>query len=354
MRVLNRHELSFMETLIKSDQKTTMGLVHNLLKKYYDNVELTLDYIYAEGDIPIALAAHMDTVFEKDTLYSQRELFYDRVKNTMWCDKGAGFDDKAGIYAIFQILKSGLKPHVIFTTDEEKGCIGATALATLRQPFKDLKYIIQLDRRGVNDCVFYDCDNPEFVKYVETFGFTEAIGSFTDISDICPAWKVAGVNLSVGYNCEHTTSETLYVPALLNTIDRVKKMLSEAVIPAFEYIPSKYSYGSYFGPYSDYYGYGPGYCDDYPGWDEDPYAGYPKDPQDKVFCEFCGTEISAEDAIPFQDKNGRYRFCCSDCIEGNVSWCELCNDAFEIDPSAPDKELCPMCYKEVMDEAGVY
>ena len=338
MKILDRRDVDFMETLIKSNEKTTMGLVDKLLKKYYDKVELTFDYIYAEGDIPIALVAHMDTVFEKDALYAQREVYYDRTKNTMWCDKGGGFDDKAGIFAIFQILKSGLKPHVIFTTDEECGGLGAAALSAIPMPFKELKYIIQLDRRGINDCVFYDCDNSAFTKYVESFGFDEAIGSFSDISTLCPAWKVAGVNLSVGYNNEHTVSETLYVPALLATIEKVKHMLQETIIPNFEYIPSKYSYWDY--PY--------GYNFDYPGWDEDSGSAFYADGSGQFYCEFCGQALQSDEVICYQDLNGVYKTCCVDCVKDHVNWCELCNDAFEIDPTNPDKELCPQCEKEML------
>ena len=33
--------------------------------------------------------------------------------------------------------------------------------------------MIELDRRGKNDCVFYDCYCPDFIEYVEQFGFEE-------------------------------------------------------------------------------------------------------------------------------------------------------------------------------------
>ena len=73
-------------------------------------------------------------------------------------------------------------------------------VSVLKEAPMKLNYIIQLDRRSSNDCVFYDCDNKEFTKYVESFGFLEGIGSFSDISVICLSWGIAGVNLSVGYD----------------------------------------------------------------------------------------------------------------------------------------------------------
>jgi hypothetical protein len=183
----------------------------------------TKEYIFAEGDIPIALVAHMDTVFENDI--GDKELFYDKEKNVMFSPQGAGFDDKAGIMAIIQIVRSGLRPHIIFTTDEECGAFGAEALAKLSCPFSDLRYIIQLDRRGSDDCVFYNCWNREFIDYIESFGFITNFGSFSDISFICPAWGIAGVNLSIGYYNEHTYCEFLHVGQMYNTISKIRKMI---------------------------------------------------------------------------------------------------------------------------------
>ena len=101
------------------------------LRKIYPTVLETKDYICAEGVIPIALVAHMDTVFFKPAT----TIYYDRQKNTMWSPMGLGADDRAGVFAIIQILQSGLRPHIIFTTDEEKGCLGAEALAKTECPF---------------------------------------------------------------------------------------------------------------------------------------------------------------------------------------------------------------------------
>ena len=102
----------------------------------------------------------MDTVFK----HPAREVFYDRQQNVIWSPDGLGADDRAGVFAIIQIIKKGLRPHIIFTTDEESGAWGATALSKEQCPFEDLRYVIELDRRGSNDCVFYDCENLEFTE----------------------------------------------------------------------------------------------------------------------------------------------------------------------------------------------
>lgn len=312
MKTLPKVNIRLMTTLIQNNQAYVKKLASHFLRSHYDEVKETKDYIYAIGDIPIALVAHMDTVFE-DVPGSARQLFYDKEKNVMFSPQGAGFDDKAGIYSIIQIVKSGLRPHVIFTTNEERGCLGASALASGPCPFKDLRYIIQLDRRHIDDCVFYDCDNPEFVKYVEEFGFIEHFGSFTDISVLCPAWGIAGVNLSVGYENEHTKHEILYVNAMLDTIEKVKKMLSETEIPKFKYIPLAYVWPASAG--SEIYQ-----------------------------CQECKLHFFKEEIFPTISRAGTIVAYCPDCMVSKINWCKKCGRPFE--PVAASDAHCVLCKEE--------
>lgn len=218
-------------------------LTKYLFSKGYRQIRHTDSYIMAEGDLPICLIAHMDTVFK----YVPDEFFYDAQKKVLWAPHGAGFDDRAGIYCILQILENGFKPSIIFTDKEESGGIGARKLVTdfPECPFIDCRALIELDRAYKNDAVFYECDNEHFEKYIEKFGFKLEWGTFTDISIIAPAWKIAAVNLSVGYEDEHTGSERLHCGWCDDTIKKVKKilinspnMLSYAYIP---YIPGAYA-----------------------------------------------------------------------------------------------------------------
>ena len=263
----------------------------------------------------------MDTVFKRPA----REVFYDRQKNVIWSPDGLGADDRAGVFAIIQIIKKGLRPHIIFTTDEESGAWGATALGKEDCPFEDLRYVIELDRRGANDCVFYDCENLEFTEYVESFGFVEAIGSFSDICMICEDWGIAGVNLSIGYRDEHSTSEVLFVGQMLNTIDRVVTMLTipKDEIPAFKYIPAPYASGWWYGQWASHH-------------------------YDNTHCFLCNQEFKNEDMIPVKMRNNLIKNFCIDCIVDNVSWCKVCGEAFE--PEEDDKMgLCNDCKCEIFN-----
>lgn len=317
MKLLKDNEYRTFEQLCGLTQNAIHATLAKYLRSKYSKVVSTKDYTYAVGDIPIALVAHMDTVFK----YPAKEIFYDRQKNVMWSPSGLGADDRAGVFAIIQIIKRGFRPHIILTTDEEIGARGASALARIDCPFEDLRYIIQLDRRGADDCVFYSCDNPDFIDYVEDFGFVEAIGSFSDISVICPNWGIAGVNLSIGYRDEHSTSEVLFVGQMINTIDKVCEMLQQKEIPSFKYIPLKFGYG----------------------W-------YKVDmPEDDKHCSNCRREFLPEELIPVKMLDGSIQYCCIDCISGRVDFCNCCGEAYEYE-SDPKKNfgLCEDCYYDAI------
>ena len=297
-------------------------MVSKFLNLKYKKVVETKDFIFAEGTIPIALVAHLDTVFEKDKYHKRNELFYDIKKGILWNPYGAGFDDKAGVFAILKIIQKGFRPHIIFTTDEELGGLGALDLVEKFEdcPFKKIKYIIELDRANEVDCVFYNCYNPKFIEYVESFGFIESWGSFSDIDVICQDWGIAGVNLSIGYKNEHTASETLNINALFKTIEKVIQMLKDVEnIEPFKYIRIPYENYSYYGYYGCY---------------EEPHF---------VTCDKCGQTFYNYETTPVKLLNGDTGHFCVDClVDMNVEWCRICDEAFERPPHSKEK-CCNDC-----------
>ena len=89
--------------------------------------------------------------------------------------------------------------------------------------------MIELDRKGSNDAVFYDCDNPEFTEWIETeTGYKKALGSFTDISKIMSVTKIAGVNFSCGYYNAHTLDEYIAIEDIINSAKTVVEIIKEA------------------------------------------------------------------------------------------------------------------------------
>ena len=121
MRYLTKKELNVLKKICSLTQPGLKVFMSQFLRKKYalDTVIETDDFICAKGDIPIALVAHMDTVFKK----LPENIYYDADQNVMWSPQGLGADDRAGVFAIISIINKGYRPHIILTTDEEIGGI---------------------------------------------------------------------------------------------------------------------------------------------------------------------------------------------------------------------------------------
>jgi len=313
-------EHTFETFCVLTEKELKKGIPIMLRKVGYKPV-IAKKYIYAEGNIPIALVAHMDIVKQEPP----KKLYYDQKKRVMWAGGHIlGADDRAGVAAIWEIIKDKTyKPHLIFTCEEETGAAGAIAVSNIDMPFYDLKYIIELDRQGKEDCVFYECDNPEFTDYVSDFGFVPDWGTFTDISVICPAWGVAGVNLSVGYQNEHTNYEMLDFNHLELTIDRVKHMLDKAnEAPRFKFIQS--AYPLYYRHYT--------------------YASSEEE------CSFCGKRGKHMEDILLS--NRVIALACPECLARHkeIKRCNFCGEYF----LAQDKNqtICSECQEDYMYVGG--
>ena len=226
-------------------------------------------YIMVKGEAPVMLVAHMDTVHK----YPVRDICASADGDILMSPQGIGGDDRCGVYALASCYeKSKVKPWLLFTCDEEIGGKGARAFAAdykrLPKALKDIKFLIEIDRRGSNDAVYYDCDNPDLEKYITSKGFETEWGSYSDICDIAPAMGVAAVNLSSGYYNAHTEHEYIVRSDLMNTINRVCSIIHDACkpdFPKYEFIEAVYQptvwnkWGSY-----DYHYYEDDYDDTIP------------------------------------------------------------------------------------------
>jgi len=185
-------------------------------------------FLYAPGSIPVLLVAHLDTVHQ----CAPEIICYSNDRRYIMSPQGIGGDDRAGVYMILQIIQQA-KCHVLFCEDEEIGGIGASKFIKSKIPLP-VYYIIEVDRQGDNDAVYYRCDNPEFTTFVDEFGFQSAHGSFSDISIIAPHYGIAAVNISSGYYNAHRTHEYIDMNAVQHNISRIVKMVNA------EYGPFKY------------------------------------------------------------------------------------------------------------------
>ena len=234
--------MKLLKQLLRKTQKELSQYLNEELKKYYDNVIYTEEYIAVKGTIPIVLVAHLDIVFS-DKYRKDILIVHDKEQQILWSPQGLGTDDRAGVFTILTLLEeTELRPHILFTTNEETEATGALAVANKsikEKLFGKVSYVIELDRQGFLEAVYYECNNPEFENYINNFGFNTEIGTFTDISIICPEWEVAGVNLSVGYYYEHSFAEHFYFDAWYHTYKRLIEMLKAETGKEWEYIPAE-------------------------------------------------------------------------------------------------------------------
>lgn len=208
-------------------------------------------FILVPGEAPIMLLAHLDTVHKEPV----REICETQNGNILMSPQGIGGDDRCGVYALVTArARSEVKPWLLFTCDEETGGHGASAFCDsykegkLPAELSELKMLIEIDRKGSKDAVYYDCANDDFEKYITSKGFETEFGSFSDISYVAPELGVAAVNLSSGYYNAHTLHEYINRKQLNNTVNKVLGIIEDVCSPNFpkyEYVeaPRTISYG---------------------------------------------------------------------------------------------------------------
>ena len=256
--------------------KMTQPEVKAYMKEYMSSKKYKVvdedGFLYAKGTIPVLLVAHMDTVHAE-----QCKTIITDADGKMSSPQGIGGDDRCGVFIIMNLIKE-LRCSVLLCEDEERGCKGAHKFvkATYQRTDEsnniieekyiehlDVNYMVEFDRKGNNDAVFYSCDNNDFIDFVEDMtNFKKAYGTCSDISVLMPAAKLSGVNLSSGYYNAHQVSEYVIYDEMIDTIGAARALIKSECEKPFEYVEKKYTYpaaryypGTYKG-WGEAYGYG--------------------------------------------------------------------------------------------------
>lgn len=221
-KLLDIHGISGQETLVRQYvKKEIKNKVDNVIIDDYGNLLATKVFGEAKGNPVIMLNAHMDTVkaTNRDKIVvEQNGVFraYYHGKTTV-----LGADDRAGIAIVLSILdnvpssfEGTLK--LSFTREEEIGCIGASRID--KKFYNDVDLNITFDRRGNKDIVVGTwgapfCSNVvghtlENIAKRNNFDYRCVSGGVSDAYEF--SYKgINSVNLSVGYENEHTSNEFL-------------------------------------------------------------------------------------------------------------------------------------------------
>jgi len=211
--------------LIDRNFRTTIDSYGNLIAERNVNNDPFIPLIIAHVDINQHDAAVPKLLRVNDWLIG----FSTKTGTTV----GVGHDDKAGIYFALQVAKTDLDCKIIFTKDEEVGCVGTSCLD--KSHFKNISFAIQLDRRGSSDVSQYTNGvtvvSKEFKEnskpLLDIFGFKYVNCVYTDVGALKSVHKVdfCCMNVSCGYYNEHSNDETLNIPQFINSMEFAYEML---------------------------------------------------------------------------------------------------------------------------------
>ena len=176
------------------------------------------------------LCVHLDTINtlgKEPTINPITDFEYDSTLDILGLSSTSklrclGGDDRAGVWIALKVLKwmqdnNDYKYDIGFFYDEEVGCIGSSAYQ-LAFTDDNITCYIGLDRKssnGLAEVATYGFDNEKLINKFISMGYTEHMGSVTDASNL--SGEVACVNLSVGYEYEHTKKEILHISCMYQT-----------------------------------------------------------------------------------------------------------------------------------------
>lgn len=233
---------------IENFLRPTQKELYAMLRKMYKGKTICRKggFILVRGEAPIMLLAHLDTVHKQPV----KDICMTQDGNILMSPQGIGGDDRCGVYALVNAYEAAVKkPWLLFTCDEEIGGVGAEAFCDaherkrLPKELDNLKLLVEIDRRGSKDAVYYECDNRDFEDYITSKGVQTESGSFSDISYVAPELGVAAVNLSSGYYNAHTQHEYInrkHINAVIRKVNEIVADAAQVDFPKYEYIERVY------------------------------------------------------------------------------------------------------------------
>ena len=188
------------------------------------------------------IVAHMDSfhdIIAPRTLIIKNDIIYSTLYDSTPC--GLNADDCNGILIALQLLETLPNLKVCFTVEEEIGGVGAIETKYNERFFSDVGYLIQPDRKGSQDLIYYtNCTYiaaPEFIvdiyPIMNKYNYKKAKGLFTDVGIIAAEQGISGANISCGYYNEHTSGEYCNIKELENCLNFIYEIIT--TIPENEY-----------------------------------------------------------------------------------------------------------------------
>jgi hypothetical protein len=293
---------NLIELLTLREEMVFDYLIDRLSKYYAFCLYKKDDYLCYMSNSNTILQAHIDTVSKEPPVFIT-------VNKNILCSPNnvLGGDDRAGIYIILKAVERCYNsriplPNLLFTNHEECGGSGMTEF-TKRITGKNLRHIdlmVSLDRKGCGEYVVYTESCKEVADYIESFGYIEEYGTFSDCEIFSTNYSIPSVNLSVGYHHAHTKQETLHFDETLMTLERVISIIKSPIKKRYKVTPKKLTYWGYSKIESSNYA-------NYPAYEG--YKMYDKDILNYE-CQMCGVQKNVEWTV----MDGESVLMCKQCL----------------------------------------
>ena len=211
-----------------------------------------INYVYVKNESPLMLVAHIDTVRHGTKV--DIKINDNMISNSRGI---LGADDRAGVYMLLNVYSyvkevGGIVPQFLFTNFEESFGVGVSQFIKHGHLNKEnVKFFIEADRLGRDQYVNYHYLPDPLAKFIESFGYRHAHGSYSDIHNLTATYKIPSVNISVGYYFQHTPSEILNWSYLNESLDKLIRIVENMYnIPEYEY-KSIYKYEYDYSTWDD-------------------------------------------------------------------------------------------------------
>ena len=186
------------------------------------------DYLVTDFHrIPVPMiCVHLDTV----SLYPPKLFKCEHGIITAPGSVCLGADDRAGVWIALEMIKQGtLTPFEYgFFMGEEIGGIGSGAYADTKPNHTCYIGLDRASKGGKQNLATYGYDSQELI---DCFPYPESYGTMSDCSVLADATNTPCVNLSVGYDFEHTPKEQLNIAQMIETLN----VMLNINIPEIEY-----------------------------------------------------------------------------------------------------------------------
>lgn len=212
--------------LLKLTQSELLETIDKMYVPKYTKVRYTGGIIFLPKDVekyPL-VCSHLDTInthrnanrkLSDEDILINGDMLSLQPNTTFSC---LGGDDRCGVYIALELMARDMPYAFGFFLDEEIGGRGSDALADNIELLDNVTALVGLDRRGSDQLALYGYDNQELNEIFYKQGYKEAMGTFTDASNIAGFTDLACINLSIGYDHEHTPAETIDMKATVSTL----------------------------------------------------------------------------------------------------------------------------------------